>query len=64
MKEGNPGGIAMSLPGMGDAVGHAGVFHGHAGVLQGQGGAVLDAVDQEVLDAGEFPAIDQGVLNE
>ena len=59
MKEGNPSGIAMSLPGMGDAVGH-----GHAGVLHGQGGAVLDAVDQEVLDAGEFPAIDQGVLNE
>ena len=51
MKEGNPGGIAMSLPGMGDAVGH-----GHAGVLHG--------VDQEVLDAREFPAVDQGVLDE
>ena len=51
MKEGNPSGTAISLPGMGDAVGHAGVFHGHAGVLHGQGGAVLDA--------REFPAVDQ-----
>lgn len=58
MKEGNPGGIAMSLPGMGDAVGHghAGVLHGHCQekVLHGNG----------VLDAREFPAVDQGVLDE
>lgn len=53
MKEGNPGGTAMSLPGMGDAVLdvvdqervlHEGVFHGHReGVFHVQEGAVLDA---------------------
>lgn len=46
MRAGNPGGIATSMPGMGDAVGH-----GQGGVLHGQKGAVLDA--------RKFPAVDQ-----